>query len=870
MQHRRGERLATSRWLKTWGIGAALAASFAGQGTQAQALAIPGQFAVSPSGAATYSIPIEVPPGVAGLTPNLSLEYNSQAGNGLLGLGWTLGGMSSITRCPRTQAQDGSRGSVSYTTGDRYCLDGQRLMLVSGSYGAVGSGYRTELESHRDIMAYGSAANGPAYFIVRTKSGLTLEYGRAIDARIMVPGTATVATWALNRITDAKGNILLVTHRKDVANGHGYPISISYGNQTVQFEYESRPDPLAAYRGGALSGMAVRLKAIQINSGDAPVRRYGLSYMDGTDESRLNSVSLCSPDDACLPEISFNWSSQGKNFSKYGSGTWHGYQPSGTAGGIGDFNGDGRSDLISHAEHALWEICHSMKTAFGCTYMQAHSGGNANNIIADFNGDGYSDLAGYTGQGGSWHVCLSTGSAFDCSYWDGHAGGAAATIIGDFNGDGRADMAGYTGQGEQWHVCYSVGDGFTCSYQNIVAAAPTDILVGDFNGDGLFDVAHHAGGGQWRVCLSTGTGFQCGTWAGPSAGMGDTMVGDFNGDGNLDVAGYTGNGASWHVCLSTGKAFSCSYQDITPHTADQNVVADFDGDGRSDVAYHAGNGVWKIHRFLGNRFAEAESWIYGPRGNAVNSIVGDFDGNGRADLAYYTGENRRWSIALSNGDGTRITSIRDGFGTRVTVDYRSLADLSGYTKGSGSTYPVVDVQAPIHVVSRSFLNTAGGVNILNYAYGEFRAEQGTGRGGLGFRWTRSTEEKTGVEHYTEYRQDWPFVGRVSLAETRLPGKGNGGLLKRVATSYQQQAGTHASTRFVHADASTETRWDLDGTAYPAVTTTSAYNGWGDATQIKVSTSDGGSVTTVNEYLDADTGRWILGRLKKATVTRVAP
>jgi hypothetical protein len=134
-------------------------------------MSTPGNFRVSETGAAVYEIPIKVPPGLAGMEPKLSLVYNSQSGNGLLGVGWSLQGLSAITRCPRTMAQDGVRGGVNYDSNDRFCLDGQRLMAVSGTYGADGTEYRTERESFTKITSHGTAGNGPSYFIAKTKSG---------------------------------------------------------------------------------------------------------------------------------------------------------------------------------------------------------------------------------------------------------------------------------------------------------------------------------------------------------------------------------------------------------------------------------------------------------------------------------------------------------------------------------------------------------------------------------------------------------------------------------------------------------------------------------------------------------------------------
>ncbi|MGB3209601.1 MAG: SpvB/TcaC N-terminal domain-containing protein [Desulforhopalus sp.] len=66
------------------------------------------------NGAAVYKISLEVPPGTNHVQPNLKLSYNNQSKNGLLGVGWSLSGLSSISRCSRTIAQDGVKGGINF------------------------------------------------------------------------------------------------------------------------------------------------------------------------------------------------------------------------------------------------------------------------------------------------------------------------------------------------------------------------------------------------------------------------------------------------------------------------------------------------------------------------------------------------------------------------------------------------------------------------------------------------------------------------------------------------------------------------------------------------------------------------------------
>jgi len=190
-----------------------------------------GQFSVNDAGAATYAIPITVSPGTAGLAPNLSLAYSSQGGTGLMGLGWSLQGLSSINRSSKTLAQDGEIHGVDFSSDDTYSLDGERLRVISGGYGANGAEYRTEQNSFMRIISYGNREGAPERFKVWTKAGLIMEYGYTESAQIESQGITqqrdVIIHWLLNKVTDTKGNYYTITYTKGYGGEHN-PTRIDY------------------------------------------------------------------------------------------------------------------------------------------------------------------------------------------------------------------------------------------------------------------------------------------------------------------------------------------------------------------------------------------------------------------------------------------------------------------------------------------------------------------------------------------------------------------------------------------------------------------------------------------------------------------
>ena len=554
------DRVRTGLWLAL----ACLAVTVPAHGQ----MTLPGKFEVTDTGSASYTIPISVVSGTAGLEPKLSLQYDSRSGNGLLGVGWSLAGLPAITRCGRTIAQDGQVGGVSYDANDRFCLDGQRLVAISGTYGADQTEYRTERESFSKVISYGTAGSGPSHFKVWTKAGLVMEFGNTADSRIEAQGKQSVRVWALNKTSDTKSNYFTVSYIEDNANGGYRPDRIDYtGNaaagtpptNSVRFVYEARvevPDLTPLYQAGSRIQTTRRMTKVQAWQGANLAREYRLAYQisPATKRSRLLSLAQCDDANACLPESSFTWSDTAipleLNQTNNGAFTTVFDQTSSSNGPFWatdanptfpfDANGDGRTDFLQIGKTT--DIAQVLKSNGEGTFTQIFSQTVAQTpfrqtdtnpvFLADVDGDGLQDVIQIAkiASGGqvAAQVLKSNGdgtftqiySNAASPFWAGDDT-VTVTYTLDYDGDGRTDFLQIEKNNAVAQVLHANGDGtYTRTFQQTSSAngpfrtgAAAMLHFADFNSDGRSDILVQAIGAYFGFMLtSNGDGTFTKTW----------------------------------------------------------------------------------------------------------------------------------------------------------------------------------------------------------------------------------------------------------------------------------------------------------------------------------------------------------------------
>lgn len=299
----------------------------------------------------------------------------------------------------------------------------------------------------------------------------------------------------------------------------------------------------------------------------------------------------------------------------------------------------------------------------------SEAGIGANSLaIGDFNGDGKSDVA--VTLAGSIGVMLGVGDGTFLPPTKFKAGSQPWFVaVGDFNGDGKADLAVANLTDNNVSILLGNGDGTFKPPVNYPSGnSPYSIAVGDFNGDGQADIAVTSYGGV-NVLLGNGDGTLKQAFSypvgNPLNSPTSVAISDFNGDGRADLVvanpselssqvGQFGNNVS--ILLGNGDG---SFQVAVNYKAGANpyfvTVADFNGDGKSDFAVVGAN----ISVFLGNgdgTFHSPVNYIVGIGARTI--AVGDFNGDGKTDLATHigittpVGQINDICLLIGNGDGT--------------------------------------------------------------------------------------------------------------------------------------------------------------------------------------------------------------------------
>lgn len=241
---------------------------------------------VNSSGQLQYTLPLSLPPGVKDIAPNLDLNYLSGSGNGIAGFGWSVSGITTISRAGKIIEKDGELKGLQLDYSDYYSFNGQRLILKSGEYGKDGAEYITEKYSNVKIKSIGTVTGqiwqGPEYWEVTFEDGSQAWYGATASGNNAArsPIEYNIVKWK-----DKKGNYITYnyTQNNNIASisniqwGGNEELGKTYFNQ-VNFYYSSRNVKESFYIKGISLIQDKKLSQISILSNNSLFKNYSIQY----------------------------------------------------------------------------------------------------------------------------------------------------------------------------------------------------------------------------------------------------------------------------------------------------------------------------------------------------------------------------------------------------------------------------------------------------------------------------------------------------------------------------------------------------------------------------------------------------------------
>lgn len=297
------------------------------------------------AGTATFSIPIALPSGRAGVQPSLALSYSTGAGNGPVGIGWSLA-VPFIARqtdkgLPRyVESSDGrwheEEDTFIYNGGQELVpVDNARATQVDGAPVpaelASWQQYRARVEGA--FMRFFRSPDGLRW-VVQDKSGARFDFGVLSDGEGPVEaltgspdallsehegGAGRVFSWSLTRMSDAHGSTVYYRYVRDQGQRYvsdiyyvspaacaaptpagqlhcGRPLT-GYGRR-VHFVYEEREDAFDSYLTTWRVTTGLRLRRIEVTAREPDaaerslVRRYHLGYDGSSFLSLLETLQI--------------------------------------------------------------------------------------------------------------------------------------------------------------------------------------------------------------------------------------------------------------------------------------------------------------------------------------------------------------------------------------------------------------------------------------------------------------------------------------------------------------------------------------------------------------------------------------------------